>query len=187
MDAGPSLRKWWVRFPHALPSSVGVTATHLVLNQESAGSAPARSTIWRERIVLMSLMSAIDMAVYMRERRANRRKRLIDMLGGLCDRCDSDEGLEFDHVDPSTKLFTLSGKSLDKPWSVIVAEAKKCQILCTPCHKAKTKRESPCPHGSWRHRKYGCNCDVCLADDRDARDRYNAARRLKRHSEVGKR
>jgi hypothetical protein len=40
--------------------------------------------------------------------KAARRKRLIEMLGGKCARCGSAESLEFDHIDPSTKKFTIS-------------------------------------------------------------------------------
>jgi hypothetical protein len=62
---------------------------------------------------------------YRRERRA----RLIEMLGGKCVRCGSTEGLQFDHIDPSTKRFAV-GSSMSKAWDELVEEALKCQLLC---------------------------------------------------------
>jgi len=38
------------------------------------------------------------------------------MLGGRCVRCGATEDLEFDHIDPSTKRFTISG-GLSKAWT----------------------------------------------------------------------
>jgi 5-methylcytosine-specific restriction endonuclease McrA len=57
------------------------------------------------------------------------------------------EGLEFDHIDPSTKEFTISG--LSRAWDVLVTEAAKCQLLCRPCHVAKGAEDRPEPaHGT---------------------------------------
>ena len=63
-----------------------------------------------------------DMAAYMANRRANRRVGLVAWLGGKCERCDETENLEFDHIDPESKEFNISGAALDKPWQVLVAE-----------------------------------------------------------------
>jgi hypothetical protein len=51
-----------------------------------------------------------------------RRARLIEMLGGACVRCGATEDLEFDHIDPSTKVFAICA-GLSKAWDVLVAEA----------------------------------------------------------------
>lgn len=78
------------------------------------------------------------MAEYMAKRRARRRLELITLLGGVCVRCGTQKDLEFDHVDPATCSFRLSGKGLDKPWVVLLAEAAKCQLLCHLHHREKT-------------------------------------------------
>jgi hypothetical protein len=113
------------------------------------------------------------MAKYMAERRQRRRQELITILGGICARCDVTIGLEFDHKDSTAKSFTLSGKDLDKPWAELLAEAQKCQLLCHPHHREKTKECGetgggwnknlhPQVHGTTRcYQETGCKCSPC--------------------------
>jgi hypothetical protein len=88
---------------------------------------------------------------------------LIEHLGGKCVKCGSTSDLEFDHIDPTTKSFTLTGKNLDKPWQAVLAEAHLCQLLCGPHHNEKTSSE----RDAWRHGTlHGyfnrrCRCDEC--------------------------
>lgn len=50
--------------------------------------------------------------------------------------------LEFDHIDPSKKLFSISqGVTLGFKWYEIKDELKKCQILCANCHKRRTAQQ----------------------------------------------
>ena len=100
---------------------------------------------------------------YNRAWKAARRNRLIEMLGGECVRCGATEGLEFDHIDPSTKKFTISG--LSRAWDDLVAEAAKCQLLCEPCHVAKGAEDRPeLQHGTYYVYWYwNCRCDRCRA------------------------
>ena len=78
------------------------------------------------------------MRAYMAQRRADRRQKLIDLFGGMCQVCGSGDNLEFDHIDGSTREFQLSGYHLDKSWNMILEEAKKCQLLCKAHHREKT-------------------------------------------------
>lgn len=66
---------------------------------------------------------------------------LLAVHGGHCTNCKIDDLrlLDFDHVDPETKSFHLSASSMSRPWDVLVAEAKKCQILCCNCHRSLRK------------------------------------------------
>lgn len=54
-----------------------------------------------------------------------------------CEDCDTHEGkLEHHHVDPSTKLYNVSGMyrgSLD----ALEDELEKCAVLCIPCHNKR--------------------------------------------------
>ena len=93
-----------------------------------------------------------------------RRAHLIEMLGGCCVRCGATEDLEFDHIDPSTKRFTISG-GLSKAWADLVEEASRTQLLCKPCHVAKGTEDRPEPvHGTYYvYWYYSCRCTACKA------------------------
>lgn len=85
-----------------------------------------------------------------RERNRNNNKRIRERNGKYvhdfliknpCSIClESDPVvLDFDHIDPSTKIDTISNlirqsHSLEK----IQEEIEKCQILCANCHRRKT-------------------------------------------------
>jgi hypothetical protein len=84
-----------------------------------------------------------------------------ESLGGKCVVCGTIENLEFDHIDPATKSFTVGSyrPARDK----FDAEVAKCQLLCYDHHKEKTSRENRIEvHGTWGmycNRK--CRCDEC--------------------------
>lgn len=123
------------------------------------------------------------MAAYMAARRRKRRKMLISILGGSCNRCETAEDLEFDHINPAEKCFQLSGKALDKPWESLLEEAKKCQLLCHEHHREKTVEHGE-TGGGWNkitgpegfqhgtesgYMRGGCRCDACRKARHDAR------------------
>jgi hypothetical protein len=85
------------------------------------------------------------------------------MLGGKCARCGTTENLEFDHIDPSTKVFAISAE-LSRAWAALVQEASKCQLLCKPCHVAKGEDRPELKHGTYYVYWYWtCRCDPCKA------------------------
>lgn len=73
------------------------------------------------------------------EVRAHTRARIIELLGGKCTKCGSTENLQFDHIDPTSKDFNISS-NLDsvRLWQ----ELMKCQLLCEPHHREKTRQTS---------------------------------------------
>lgn len=71
-----------------------------------------------------------------RLRRRERRKVLIEYLGGKCVGCGVTENLQFDHIVRADKSFTL-GRCFDLSWDKLYAEADKCQLLCKKCHELK--------------------------------------------------
>jgi hypothetical protein len=93
-----------------------------------------------------------------------RRARLTEMLGGKCVRCGATEDLEFDHIDPSTKIFAVCA-DLSKAWEILVEEAAKCQLLCRSCHVAKGAGDRPdLQHGTYYVYWYwNCRCELCRA------------------------
>jgi 5-methylcytosine-specific restriction endonuclease McrA len=66
--------------------------------------------------------------------------RLQEQLGGKCVKCGEADPivLDFDHIIPSTKQFTLSSNNLSRPEEELQAELSKCQLLCANCHRRKT-------------------------------------------------
>jgi hypothetical protein len=69
------------------------------------------------------------------------RRRLKAMLvaeaGGRCVICGYDRlarALEFHHVDPASKAFTLSRRGVTLSIEALRAEARKCVLLCSNCH-----------------------------------------------------
>lgn len=62
--------------------------------------------------------------------------KLVEYKGGKCEKCGYNkcvDALEFHHLDPSEKDFTISGKS----WSYerLKKEVDKCILVCSNCHK----------------------------------------------------
>lgn len=82
-----------------------------------------------------------------------------------CRKCGATDRLQLDHVDPTKKvshnIWSWSAKRRD-------VELAKCQVLCDPCHKAKSKSQLLITHGfkAMRHGspgmyRQGCRCGLC--------------------------
>ncbi|MBI2285570.1 HNH endonuclease [Candidatus Saccharibacteria bacterium] len=81
-----------------------------------------------------------------RKLKIKNRKLLLEYLKDKsCEVCGIDDPrvLEFDHINPVTKSFTIARgiSSLLLSWEKILTEIEKCQILCANCHKIKTAQE----------------------------------------------
>lgn len=46
--------------------------------------------------------------------------------------------MDFDHRDPTKKLFNISGGALRRKPSLILAEIAKCDIVCANCHRERS-------------------------------------------------
>jgi hypothetical protein len=58
-----------------------------------------------------------------------------------CQHCGYNEhpvALEFDHIDPSTKKFSIGSQLMSMSWKSIHEEIAKCQVLCANCHQIHT-------------------------------------------------
>lgn len=75
---------------------------------------------------------------YQKKRRLERLAMAVERLGGKCVRCGSTENLEFDHIIPGSRLRKVSEAT---NWSMerFLAEVDKCQLLCGPHHREKTR------------------------------------------------
>ena len=94
--------------------------------------------------------------------RAKRRQESKDYLGGLCALCKTSDDLQFDHINPEEKKFTISDAIANNmSWVKLVEELDKCQLLCVHCHKQKTISEQEVEHGGGITGKKNCYCDLC--------------------------
>ena len=62
----------------------------------------------------------------------------INSLKGSCVKCGDSRFyvIEFHHIDPTTKSFTISdGQKAHKSKEDVLNEVKKCVCLCRNCHK----------------------------------------------------
>ena len=69
--------------------------------------------------------------------------KAVAYKGGCCSVCGYDRclrALEFHHVDPSSKDFTISNMTATWRWDMIQAELDKCVLLCANCHREEHER-----------------------------------------------
>lgn len=70
-------------------------------------------------------------------RRRQVKRMLVDEAGGSCRLCGYDRyigALEFHHVEPADKRFSLSHRGVARSLAKARAEAEKCVLLCANCH-----------------------------------------------------
>ena len=70
-----------------------------------------------------------------KEWRKKQKARAVEAMGGECVCCGYDKclkAMDFHHLDPSCKEFTVSSKI--RSWTRIVEELRKCVLVCCRCH-----------------------------------------------------
>ena len=100
------------------------------------------------------------MRVYMLNRYHERRNEAIQLLGGVCAVCGTDENLEIDHVDRSLKTMNVNRMAYVSR-ERFLEELENCQLLCKEDHIEKTRKEMSVPHGGGAAGKKNCMCDLC--------------------------
>lgn len=80
----------------------------------------------------------------------DKKNYLVEMMGGKCEICGYDKSivaLSFHHKDKKGKTFTISSH-LGLPMEDLIAEVKKCSMICLNCHaelhNGKSKRNKDC-------------------------------------------
>lgn len=86
---------------------------------------------------------------YHRDRRTTRRKQAIVLLGGRCLDCgdsfpDHPEIYDFDHAR-GTKKHNVSHLFTASSWKKIAEELKKCDLVCSNCHRVRTAARAEWP------------------------------------------
>ena len=79
---------------------------------------------------------------YFNEKLARRKKKVYSIVGTACWVCLYDKGMEavsvldFHHVVRETKCFNVSSREMaNLRWDSVLAEIKKCALLCCRCHR----------------------------------------------------
>lgn len=71
-------------------------------------------------------------------RRRKVKKLLIEYKGGKCEKCSYSKcaaALEFHHIDPTKKEFSISGAGTCVALAKLQKEVDKCILVCSNCHK----------------------------------------------------
>jgi|AntRauTorcE11897_2_1112592.scaffolds.fasta_scaffold06430_2 5-methylcytosine-specific restriction endonuclease McrA len=114
---------------------------------------------------------------YFMERYRRIMKEAKVKLGGTCNHCGCDDldDLEFDHIDPLTKVDAISNLATGSK-EAFDKELGKCQLLCNSCHAEKTAeylsevKTKPIKHGTvWAYNGRGCRCEKCRQAKRESR------------------
>lgn len=72
------------------------------------------------------------------KRRRKLKMMAIKYLGGKCCKCGYKKciaALEFHHLDPSKKEFSLSARGMTRAWKIVKKELDKCILVCSNCHR----------------------------------------------------
>lgn len=79
-----------------------------------------------------------------KELKLEKKERAIKIMGGKCKLCGYNKcvaALDFHHIDPSQKDSDLK-HLLCKKWLYIEKEIKKCELLCSNCHRETHWKEN---------------------------------------------
>ena len=80
-----------------------------------------------------------------REKRINRFAWLDEIKAKPCMDCGGSfppECMDFDHRDPSTKKFDVSGAAVSgRSIESVQAEVEKCDLICSNCHRIRTAKQ----------------------------------------------
>lgn len=89
--------------------------------------------------------------------RKNLKAKLISEFGGkcqICGYCKCQEALQFHHIDPTLKEFSIAQYGNTRAYEKSREEAKKCILLCANCHaevEADVSSLPVCCSGSETH------------------------------------
>jgi hypothetical protein len=98
------------------------------------------------------------------ERQRKLKQKAIDYLGGKCNKCGYDKcpaALDFHHLDPAEKDFTISQVSRTSWNDKLKAELDKCVLLCANCHRETHWEEKHFINLSPKKEKKVYSCHSC--------------------------
>jgi predicted DNA-binding protein YlxM (UPF0122 family) len=71
------------------------------------------------------------------KRRRKIKQMAVEYKGGKCVKCGYNKyigALEFHHLDPTVKDFTISNSGHCRSWEKVKDELDKCILVCSNCH-----------------------------------------------------
>lgn len=82
---------------------------------------------------------------YVSKYRKNRRAKLDEFKKGKpCQDCGNvfpTECMDFDHREPTQKLFQIGQHHASFSWEKVLKEIEKCDLICANCHRIRTTRK----------------------------------------------
>lgn len=97
------------------------------------------SRICENKRVLSTKLTKKERSVEAVQTRRKKVKQMaVDYKGGCCQKCGYDKcisALEFHHLDPTEKDFSISVDGNTRSWDIIKKELDKCILVCANCHR----------------------------------------------------
>jgi transposase len=133
--------RYWLRF-HGLETSAaarrrGHTTSDRTGPREQERPCPKHGLVRHVRRRNGSFRCARCTGEAVTRWRRRAKQRLVEEAGGACALCGYDRclgALEFHHLDPAAKRFSLSLKGAARAFDTLREEARKCLLLCANCH-----------------------------------------------------
>lgn len=79
-----------------------------------------------------------NVVIAVQKRRAKVKQMSLNYKGNKCSKCGYDTctaALEFHHIDPKNKEFSISAKGYTRSWDKVKEELDKCELVCANCHR----------------------------------------------------
>jgi transposase-like protein len=150
VDRSPTTVRYWIR-AHGLATTRGRRPHRMVGVAEDGtliAECPAHGAT-RHAIDKHGHVRCLPCRVESVTRRRRRVKEiLVAEAGGRCAACGYDRylgALQFHHVDPATKSFSLAQMGLTRSLARTRQEARKCVLLCANCHAEIEAGVAPLP------------------------------------------
>ena len=89
----------------------------------------------RKHVIIKNRVKTVSNSDSVIEWRKRTKQKLIEYKGGECELCGykkCNRSLQFHHLNPIEKDFTISGKSLS--FEKLKQEVDKCILVCSNCH-----------------------------------------------------
>lgn len=102
-----------------------------------------------------------DQIITSNKRQYKKLRLILDSLkNGPCYDCGKTfptEAMDFDHRDPSTKIDKVSAMVYKGSLPLLLAEIKKCDLVCAVCHRIRTKNRKLVEKKENEYREFGAS------------------------------